>query len=83
MSCIQLCDIVRATAGRDTGRLFLVVGFCGNRALLADGKRRKREKPKLKGLRHIEYAGAAPVGSHTISNKEIIRLLAGHRCKAD
>ena len=42
--------IVRATAGRDTGGLFCVVGVDQERArlLLADGKRRKVSRPKAK-----------------------------------
>ena len=47
--------IVQATAGRDKGQLFCVVGQDkdGNRLLLADGKRRKVARPKGKSAKHL------------------------------
>ena len=46
--------VVRSTAGRDAGRLFLVIGVAGEEHLLiADGDLRKLEKPKKKKLRHL------------------------------
>lgn len=48
--------IVRATAGRDRGALFCVVGVDQGqkRLLLADGKRRKLAGPKRKKLGHVK-----------------------------
>ena len=47
--------IVRATAGRDKGGLFCVVGADPQGLLpLADGKRRRWARPKRKKLRHVE-----------------------------
>lgn len=54
-----MCDytgwIVRATAGRDKGGLFCVVGVdqTRTRLLLADGKRRRAARPKSKKLGHV------------------------------
>ena len=47
--------IVQATAGRDQGDLFCVVGVDQEqqRLLLADGKRRKVARPKRKKLGHV------------------------------
>ena len=45
--------IVRSEAGRDKGEVFCVVGVDGERLLLADGKRRKADKPKAKKLGHV------------------------------
>ena len=47
--------IVRATAGRDRDGLFCVVGVdqAQKRLLLADGKRRKYARPKVKNLYHV------------------------------
>lgn len=39
-------SVVRATAGRDKGGFFAVIGFDGACALLSDGRRRKLETPK-------------------------------------
>ena len=48
--------IVQATAGRDKGGLFCVVGVDQEQALLllADGKRRKVSRPKRKKLGHVK-----------------------------
>ena len=46
--------IVQATAGRDSGDVFFVVGQTADgRLLLADGKRRKVLHPKRKKLGHL------------------------------
>ena len=47
--------IVRATAGRDKGGIFCVVGVDQERfrLLLADGKRRKAARPKAKKPGHV------------------------------
>lgn len=51
---ITVGRVVRSTAGRDKGRLFLVVGvFDEEHLLIADGDLRKVEKPKKKKLRHL------------------------------
>ena len=52
---IGVSDIVRATAGHDKGETFIVVGREGNMLLLADGKRRKMEKPKRKKVIHVVF----------------------------
>ncbi len=47
--------IVQASAGRDRGNIFCVVGVDQERTrlLLADGKRRKAARPKAKKLGHV------------------------------
>ena len=47
-------QIVRATAGRDKGDLFCVVGMEQERLLLANGKRRRAARPKAKKLGHVQ-----------------------------
>lgn len=82
MDCIKRFHIVRSIAGHDSGNLFLVLDVGAGRAQLADGKTRKTQRPKHKNLKHLElvsgceYHQAETIGSQTISNKEIIRLLA-------
>jgi len=47
--------VVKSKAGRDSGRLFLVMGEAGEEhLLLADGDLRKVEKPKKKKRKHLE-----------------------------
>ncbi|MCL2095883.1 MAG: KOW domain-containing RNA-binding protein [Oscillospiraceae bacterium] len=53
-------DIVAATAGRDSGKVFIVVGiFDENHVLIADGKSRKADFPKKKKIKHTELLKAA------------------------
>ncbi len=47
--------IVRATAGRDAGGLFCVVGAGPEGLRLADGKRRRLVRPKRKKPGHVEF----------------------------
>lgn len=43
-------------AGRDQGRLFVIVGLVNeNFVLLADGDLRKIENPKVKNIKHIHF----------------------------
>jgi ribosomal protein L14E/L6E/L27E len=51
---IEVGRIVRSKAGRDSGRMFLVVGEADEQHLLiADGDLRKIAKPKKKKRRHL------------------------------
>ena len=45
---IAKSNIVRSDAGRDKGKLFVVLSVEGEYLLLADGKSRKVESPKRK-----------------------------------
>ena len=45
---IAASNIVRSVAGRDQGKLFIVLAVEGEYLLLADGKGRKAESPKRK-----------------------------------
>jgi hypothetical protein len=56
-------DIVLALAGRDSKRLFVVVGILDeNYVSIADGKSRKADFPKKKKIKHIELAKKAEDG---------------------
>ena len=46
--------VVRALAGRDAGRFFIVAGLDGAELLLADGARRKLACPKRKNPAHVQ-----------------------------
>ena len=86
--------IVRATAGRDKDGLFCVVGvdWEQERLLLADGKRRRVERPKAKKLGHVEtltddqHRYEHPVirnleAGRAPTNKELRRMLAAFRAE--
>ena len=83
---ISVGDIVVSVAGRDCGRCFLVIGSAGDGyVLLADGRRRRVEKPKKKNLRHVrkwkssEEMIAYRAFSMEMTNAEIRRVLSKAR----
>ncbi|MBQ8247031.1 MAG: KOW domain-containing RNA-binding protein [Lachnospiraceae bacterium] len=43
-----------STAGRDAGKLYIIVGNEEGMLLLADGKERTLVKPKKKNVKHVE-----------------------------
>lgn len=74
---------VISTAGRDSGKLFVVLKTDEGYAELADGKLRKVQKPKRKKLRHMEPAGYFESAlsekinaGGKVTNNEIRRALA-------
>ena len=50
----KIGDVVIATAGRDEGKYFLVVGEENGKVLITDGKTRKVKTPKTKSQKHIK-----------------------------
>ena len=83
---IAKSDIVRSDAGRDKGKLFVVLAAEGEYLLLADGKGRKVESPKRKKRRHVLFVAADSTllsekikSDEKITNSEIRRTLAGYR----
>ena len=79
-------QIVQATAGRDKGGVFCVVGMDHRqeRLLLADGKRRKVSRPKAKKLGHIRQEYDHPAihklrQGEPVSDRELRRALAAFK----
>ena len=54
LSDIQIADVVRATAGREKGKLFYVISVDDNYLNLVNGKDRTLEQPKHKKRRHVD-----------------------------
>lgn len=49
-------SIVLSKAGRDSGRIFAVVGKMDeNHVYISDGRHRKLENPKKKKLKHLKF----------------------------
>ena len=84
--------IVQATAGRDQGDLFCVVGVDQEqqRLLLADGKRRRTARPKRKQRKHVQLlTGGGRTFDHPalqklkqgepVSDRELRRALAAFK----
>ena len=83
---IAKSDIVRSDAGRDKGKLFVVLAVEGEYILLAAGKGRKVESPKRKKRRHVLFVAADETrlsekikSDEKITNSELRRTLAGYR----
>ena len=51
---INISDVVLSTTGRDRGSLFYVIGTKDAYLLLANGKDRTLDKPKLKKQKHVQ-----------------------------
>lgn len=52
---VSIGQVVKNTSGRDTGRLFFIVKIIDDKYVyIADGKKRKLEKPKLKKVKHLQ-----------------------------
>ena len=80
---IAASNIVRSSAGRDRGKLFVVLAVEGEYLLLADGKSRKVESPKRKKRRHVLFVAADENrlsekirGEARITNSELRKTLA-------
>ena len=83
---IAKSNIVRSDAGRDKGKLFVVLDVEGEVLLLADGKTRKVEHPKRKKRRHVLFVSAEKTrlsekitGNVKFTNSELRRTLAAFR----
>ena len=50
---IKVGDVVMATAGKERGRLYVVIALDENYTFLSDGKRLKINKPKKKSFKHV------------------------------
>lgn len=66
---IKLGNVVEATAGKEKGDLFVVVGLNDKYAYLSDGKRLKVEKPKKKSFKHIKLFNAQSLSEAVILDK--------------
>ena len=61
-------SIVEAVRGREAGRIFIIVGGGGaDRVYIADGRKRRLARPKLKGIRHITVTGVCESARELLS----------------
>ncbi len=82
---LRISDIVESLNGRDAGMRFFVIRTEDGFAWLADGKRRRLEKPKLKKIKHLRPVGRQDSrtaeklrSGEKVTNSEIRRALAAH-----
>lgn len=87
MNDLQLGQVVRSKAGRDKGRVFVVVGRVDEQhVLIADGDLRKIEKPKKKKYKHLQRYNEVLnevreklKRGESLTNEEIRRLLEPYK----
>nr|WP_243700692.1 RNA-binding protein [Caldanaerobacter subterraneus] len=87
MDDLQLGQVVRSKAGRDKGRVFVVVGRVDEQhVLIADGDLRKIEKPKKKKYKHLQRYNDVLLAvkeklekGESLTNEEIRRLLEPYK----
>lgn len=69
---MQPGDFVRACAGKDKGKVFLVLALQEKDVLLVNGRRRKVQRPKRKAIKHVCLVQTAnlpdPVTNKTVKN---------------
>ncbi len=71
---VETGDIVISLAGHDAGKAFIVTAVMGDGfALIADGKSRKAESPKLKRIKHLRAVGKSKIDKPT--NAEIAKSI--------
>ena len=72
-------DLVISTAGRDSGRLMLVVRAEENAVFVCDGGERPLERPKRKNPSHLRLAGdGQDIMKATVGNKSLKRALKAY-----
>lgn len=83
---MQIGDIVISLKGHDTGKYFIVIAQAGEGfVLIADGKSRGMENPKLKRERHLRAVAQSGVDSPTNAtlNKRIKKYISDRRLYAE
>lgn len=71
--------IVKASAGRDCGKFFVILRTEDSYCFIADGKSRKLESPKRKNSKHLIFTGQYADLSN-ITNKKLKKILSNTKC---
>lgn len=72
----MIIRVVYSKAGRDKGKLMVVVGETERGMLLCDGKERPLERPKCKSEKHIAFTNYELESDVLISNRALRKALA-------
>lgn len=78
--------VVCSTAGRDSGKFMIVIGHDGGKVLVADGKERPAERPKLKNLKHISLTETVITEEQMLTNRSMRHALSdfkAHTCQGE
>ena len=66
--------VVKAVAGRDSGRFFVILGKEDKYCFVADGKSRKLSSPKRKSIKHLSFTGNV-IDLNDITDKKLRKVL--------
>lgn len=78
MGLITKGQLVTSKMGRDSGRMYVVIGFCeGGRVQVADGLVRTITRPKKKNVKHL-VVHQIHLGSTTFDNGTIREFIKKH-----
>ena len=79
----EKADVAISINGRDAGKRFIIVETQDDYSMLADGKRRRVEKPKRKKNKHLMVEGRVDsrtadrlISDEKITNSDVRRALA-------
>lgn len=71
-------QVVRSLAGHDKDRHYLVLWVKDGKAAIADGKRRRVVKPKVKSLKHLEATPEVLELRETLTDPWVRKQLRGY-----
>ena len=72
---IKQGSIVKPTAGKAQNRYFVVLSIEGRRAAISDGRKRKLQNPKQKGIIHLQDTGCQLDLLDVTTNKQLRKAL--------
>lgn len=68
-------NVVCSKAGRDKGKFMVVLGLSDGNFLVADGKERPIERPKLKNPKHLQKTNSILESTQYSTNKSLRKAL--------
>lgn len=68
-------NVVCSKAGRDKGKFMVVLGLKEGNLLVADGKERPIERPKLKNPKHLQKTNSILESTQYSTNKSLRKAL--------
>lgn len=66
---VEIGSLVISRCGKDSGMVLAVISMTETHLVLADGRRRRVEKPKQKKIKHVTFPGKS-------LDAEIVEMLA-------
>ena len=72
--------IVYSAAGRDRGRLMVIVGETENHLLVCDGQERRLERPKRKNPKHLCFTSRHLEAEQLVTNRRLKKELKKYSC---